>query len=361
MNTELKQAALAGSLALIISLILVPIFVRMSHRWGWMDKPGGRKVHAKPIPVIGGMVIFLSVTASLLITGHAPTLFTDYPYLTIGSVLLFATGFLDDRINIRPRYRLLIQLGMATMLAVSGNRISTLHGLFGWEEIPVYMQYLLTIVIITGVTNAFNLIDGIDGLAGGLAAINLLILSVISFYLGEYSLFLLFATLTGALIVFLKNNIHPARIFMGDAGSLLFGFLMSATGIYLIEESRLTSPAHSETIVVLVCAILLVPVFDSLRVYIWRMRRGESPFKADNTHLHHLMLLLNPNPKKVAFWIYTIELLIIVFGLVIHQFASISISILFLVLFFLLIAQLLQLNFGVHRWTRKIREMGNSA
>lgn len=357
---NLQQAAISAFLSLLLSLILIPLLVKLSIRVGWVDKPGGRKVHANPIPVVGGLAIFLSVSLALIISGQMGTLVRQFPTLMVGSLLLFMTGFFDDRYNIKPKYRLLIQMGMATLLALSDIRITSLYGLFGWDVLPLPVQYLLTIVIITGVTNAFNLIDGIDGLAGGLAAINLLILAGISYFLGEHALLVLFITLTGALIGFLKNNMHPARIFMGDAGSLLFGFLMSGTGIYLIEKTNQQQPVYTETIVVLVCAILLVPVLDSLRVYVWRIRRGESPFKADNTHLHHLMLLLNPSPKKVAFWIYTIEGLIIFAGLLIHAFASISVSLLFLALLFFLVGQLLQLNFGVHRWTREIKEMENS-
>jgi UDP-GlcNAc:undecaprenyl-phosphate GlcNAc-1-phosphate transferase len=251
----------------------------------------------------------------------------------------------------------MLQFLCAVALAASGIRLTSLYGMFGIHEINIYWQYILTVMIIAGVTNAFNLMDGIDGLAGGLAFINLIILSIISFVLKQYSIFVLLMALSGAIIAFLKNNINPAKIFMGDGGSLFLGFLMPSVGILLIEKAAIIKTIEVTNVVLLVSAILIVPVFDSLRVYMWRVQRGESPFKADKTHLHHLFLTLGLNHKRTSFFIYGLELIILIVGLFLQKYAGISLGILIIIALFIFITQLLQLNYGVDKWSKVIRKM----
>lgn len=360
MSQIIIEAAIVGMCALVIAMMLIPLIVKYSHKLGLMDKPNHRKVHAKPIPVIGGISIVISTGLSLLLSKTALQLLVQFPVLLSGSVLLFIIGVWDDRKNVRPIYRLALQLLCASAIAASGIRLTSMYGLFGMDELTIFWQYAITILIITGVTNAFNLMDGIDGLAGGIAFINLLILATLSWMLNQYEVFILLIAISGALIAFLKNNIHPARIFMGDGGSLMLGFLMSSIGILLIESGKSSSAINISYIVLIVSTILVIPVFDSLRVYAGRIKRGESPFKADKTHLHHLFLILGLNHKRAAFFIYGLEIVILSLGFVLHQFVTISLSIVVIVALFLFVCQLLLLNSGVEKWTKIIRKMENS-
>lgn len=360
MNQLIPDCIISATTALLLCLMIVPVLMRFSARLGLMDKPGFRKVHASAVPVVGGIAIVLASGMALMLSSISLELVKQYPVLLGGSLLLFIIGVWDDRKHLSPMYRLMIQILCATAVAANGIRLSSMHGLLGINEIPVFVQYFLTIIIITGVTNAFNLIDGIDGLAGGLAFINLTILGILSFMLKQYALMVLFVTLTGAITGFLKNNIHPAKIFMGDGGSLFLGFLMSSAGILLIETTKTIHTIDASYVVLLVASILLIPVFDSLRVYMWRMQRGNSPFKADKTHLHHLFLTLGLNHKKTASFIYVLELAILIIGILLLRWAGISASIMIIVILFLFISQLLQLNYSVDKWNKVIRKMEKS-
>ena len=360
MSQIIIEAEIVGMCALVIAMMLIPLIVKYSEKLGLMDKPNHRKVHAKPIPVIGGISIVISSGLSLLLSKTALQLLVQFPVLLSGSVLLFIIGVWDDRKNVRPIYRLALQLLCASAIAASGIRLTSMYGLFGMDELTIFWQYAITILIITGVTNAFNLMDGIDGLAGGIAFINLLILAALSWMLNQYEVFILLVAISGALVAFLKNNIHPARIFMGDGGSLMLGFLMSSIGILLIESGKSSTVIDISYVVLIVSTILVIPVFDSLRVYAGRIKRGESPFKADKTHLHHLFLILGLNHKRAAFFIYGLEIVILTLGFVLHQFVTISLSIVVIVALFLFVCQLLLLNSGVEKWTKIIRKMENS-
>lgn len=351
------ESAIVFFATLLLALVIIPLLVKYSTRLGLIDKPNHRKVHAKPIPVVGGISIIISTLLALLLSKSASQLFVQYPVLISGSILLFIIGVWDDRKNISAMYRLLLQLLCASAIAASGIRITSLYGFFGVQEIGSFWQYALTIIIITGVTNAFNLMDGIDGLAGGLALINLLALAVICLLLNQYAVFILLVAICGGLLAFLKNNTYPAKIFMGDGGSLMLGFLMSSVGILVIEADKAVQVIKISYVVLIVSAILIIPVFDSLRVYAGRIKRGDSPFTADKTHLHHLFLIMGLNHKKTAFFIYGLEILIIVMGFLLHQFVTISISILFIIALFLFVCRLLQLNSGVDKWLKVITQM----
>lgn len=358
MNQLLIETIITCLAALLTATIVFPLLIKAAHRIGWVDKPNHRKIHSQPTPVVGGIGIAISAAIALLLTQSGIALLQQYPVLMGAAFVLLVTGVWDDRININPTYRLAVQLLCATALAASGIRLSSLYGILGIYGLPEAWQYALTIVIVMGVTNAYNLIDGIDGLAGGIAFINLAIMAFISYRLGAFSLMLLLVAMAMAALVFLKHNLHPARIFMGDGGSLVLGFLMPAAGILLIEKSNaLPQALPVQEVVAMVAALLALPVFDSLRVYIWRIRRGQSPFKADKTHLHHLILQSGITTPKTTYLLYAAQLLLFLIGWTLVQLLSLSIAILSVVAIFVIMSQLLQLNGKVLTWSQKIRKM----
>jgi len=209
-----------------------------------------------------------------------------------------------------------------------------------------------------GVTNSFNLIDGIDGLAGGLALISMMVLGFLSYKLQLYPLLIVFVAFSGSLIGFLKNNISPAKIFMGDGGSLVLGYILSATGILLIEKAHANPSLISpEQTAIVVTAILIIPVFDTVRVFASRIRKGFSPFKADKTHIHHLFLVAGMNHRKTTGILCSFELMLIFLAAVLPNAASISIAILIMVFLFHIITLFLRINQGMEEWLKIVKKM----
>jgi UDP-GlcNAc:undecaprenyl-phosphate GlcNAc-1-phosphate transferase len=209
-----------------------------------------------------------------------------------------------------------------------------------------------------GVTNSFNLIDGIDGLAGGLALISMIILGWLSYQLKIYPLFFVFVSFAGSLVGFLRYNISPAKLFMGDAGSLVLGYLLSASGIYLIEKAHQhPSQVNPQQAAVLVTAILIIPVFDTVRVFASRIRKGFSPFKADKTHIHHLFLVAGLNHRKTSMILCSFEVILIILAAVLPYAASISLVILIMVFCFHFITVFLRINQGVEDWLKVVKQM----
>lgn len=357
MKQLLLNSTITGIAALVFSLLLIPVLAKLSRKVGLVDKPGHRKIHANPVPLVGGLAIVISTAIALLFSKSGIQLLASQGVLISACLVLFIIGVWDDRNNLKPIYRLFIQCLCSLAVAASGIRLTSLYGMFGIEDLNIYMQYVLTVVIITGVTNAFNLMDGIDGLAGSLALINVIILAALSFILQQHTVFILLIAIAGALIGFLKNNINPAKIFMGDGGSLTLGFLMASVGILLIESTRTVHTININLVVVLVSTILTIPVFDSLRVYISRIQRGKSPFSADKTHLHHLFLIFGFKHKRAALYIIALEIVILVIAMLLGQFATVSMSIISVVGIFLIVCQLLLLNKGVDKWRKVIKEM----
>src|SRR4029079_9239925 len=180
------------------------------------------------------------------------------------TTVLFAIGMMDDLKNLSARYKLAIQLAVALLIAFSGVRITSFNGLFGIYELPVSAQYTFTILAIAGITNAFNLIDGIDGLAGGLGFMSLVMLGLFLTLSGDANNAIIAFALGGGLLGFLYYNFNPARIFMGDTGSLGLGFVISVRCVRLIQlNSGLASPVIPH-VPVFAMSIVAIPVFDTL-------------------------------------------------------------------------------------------------
>jgi UDP-N-acetylmuramyl pentapeptide phosphotransferase/UDP-N-acetylglucosamine-1-phosphate transferase len=207
----------------------------------------------------------------------------------LSMVLLFGVGIMDDLKDLAARYKLIIEAGLASLLAVSGIRITSFGGLFGITELHIAAQYLITVITIVGITNAFNLIDGIDGLAGGLGFMSLVTLGLFLTISKDLNYAMIAFALAGALLGFLYFNFNPARIFMGDTGSLVLGFVIAVLCVQLMKINSILSAPVVPNIYVFTLGIVMIPVFDTLRVFGARIWKGRSPFSADKTHIHHLI------------------------------------------------------------------------
>jgi UDP-GlcNAc:undecaprenyl-phosphate/decaprenyl-phosphate GlcNAc-1-phosphate transferase len=327
-------------------------------KFNLVDKPNARKVHVHAISRLGGIAIFFSAFAGMVISRIGLDAIRFWPVLFSSVALMFLLGVWDDLTELNAKLRFIIQICLAISMASTGIRLTSLYGILGIHELSAAWQYIVTVLIIVAATNAFNLIDGVDGLAGGLGMIGMLVLGTMAWRLRLYPLVIVLSACIGALLGFLKNNTSPAKIFMGDGGSLVLGFLLSAVGILLIETAH-ASPQlmQPSTAAILVTAILIIPVFDTWRVFASRISRGISPFKADRTHLHHLFLIAGLNHRKTAFSLYFFEILLVLLALLLSNFKGVSIIILLMVGIPHVLTLVLRVNKSMEKWLAIIRKM----
>ncbi|MFL5809351.1 MAG: glycosyltransferase family 4 protein [Flavisolibacter sp.] len=286
--TQFKSGILAFVTAFVVAMIVMPPLIKLIHRFKLFDVPDLRKEHITPIPTMGGIASCagMAVACAFWYQFSRDNFIISF-FFSIA--VLFAIGIMDDLKNLSARYKLGIQLGVALLIAFSGVRITSFNGLFGIDELPVSAQYTFTILAIAGITNAFNLIDGIDGLAGGLGFMSLVMLGLFLTLSGDTNNAIIAFALGGGLLGFLYYNFNPARIFMGDTGSLVLGFVISVLCIKLIQlNTGIASPILPH-VPVFAMSIVAIPVFDTLRVFALRTWSGRSPFSPDKNHIHHLL------------------------------------------------------------------------
>jgi len=285
---DFKIALLSFFSAFVVTLIVIPPLISFINKYRLFDKPNARKEHTMPIPTMGGFAIVAGMLMALILwfpfSANATTISFFFSVL-----ILLALGILDDLKDLSAKYKFFVQTAVAILIALSGIRITSFEGFLGIYELPVYTQYTFTILAIVGITNAFNLIDGIDGLAGGLGFMSLMVLGLFLTTNGDANTALIAFALAGGILAFLYFNLNPAKIFMGDTGSLVLGFVISVLCIRLMQVNADAEQPALANAPVFVLAVVLIPVFDTLRVFITRTIKGGSPFVADKTHIHHLL------------------------------------------------------------------------
>ncbi len=287
--SDFKYSLLCYVTAFVLTLLLIPPVMLMVKKFKLFDRPDFRKEHITPMPSFGGIAIFAGCIISLLFWFR----FNDHPsiiafYLSL--ILILALGVMDDLKNLPARYKLIIEAGLATMLAISGIRITSFGGLLGIYEINIIAQYTITVITIVGITNAFNMIDGIDGLAGGMGFMSLITLGIFLTLSKDLNYALIAFAMAGSLLGFLYFNFNPAKIFMGDTGSLLMGFVTAVLCVQLMKVNSIISIPVVPNIYVFTLGIVMIPVYDTLRVFGKRLWQGRSPFSADKTHIHHIII-----------------------------------------------------------------------
>ncbi len=285
---EFRPALICFVTSFIVALLAIPPIIHLINRYKLHDLPNSRKEHLVPVPTMGGIAIIAGMVAALVLW---------FPFTNdirqvcvfFSIIALFAMGIMDDLKDLSAKYKFVVQLGLAALIAISGIRINSFDGLFGIHELSLGAQYTFTILAIVGITNAFNLIDGIDGLCGGLAFMSLVTLGLFLTVSGDAATALVAFALAGAIFAFLYFNFNPARIFMGDTGSLVIGFVIAVLCIQLMRVNIGVPAAVLPSAPMFVLGIVLIPVFDTVRVFAKRIWKGGSPFEADKTHIHHLL------------------------------------------------------------------------
>lgn len=332
-----KFGIIAFVTAFVVAMIVMPPLIRIIYRFRLFDVPDLRKDHLAPIPTMGGIAscVGMAVACAFWFEFSRDSFVISFFF---SMAVLLAVGMMDDLKNLPARYKFAIQIAVALLIAFCGVRITSFNGLFGIHELSLSAQYTFTVLAITGITNAFNLIDGIDGLAGGLGFMSLIILGVFLTLSGDANIALVAFSLSGGLLGFLYYNFNPAKIFMGDTGSLVLGFVTSVLCIRLIQLNIDVQTSLLPHAPVFVLSIVLIPVFDTLRVFALRMWSGRSPFSPDKNHIHHLLTNNGWNHSFAAKALCGVHALILVAGYFlkeIPQFAGL------LVLFLIMLVTIL--------------------
>lgn len=325
------QILFASLLAMGMTVLLIPPLMRNAGRLGVLDQPGTRKVHVTPIPRVGGIAMAIGILIALLMWSNRSQLLVTY---CSSMVVLLVFGVIDDRIALTPRWKLLGQVIAALIVMTFAHvNVGSVHHLQS-HEVPVWLSYPLTLLFIVGVTNAINLADGLDGLAGGATLLCLTGLALLAFTGG--SDFVAFAAVItiGAVLGFLRYNTHPARIFMGDAGSQLLGFSVAVMSLILTQDKDMLYSAS------LPLLLLGVPVIDTLTVMIERMLDGRSPFAADRTHVHHRLLSLGFKHHEAVMIIYGAQSIMLIMAWYLRYASDVIIVAVFVVLAMVIVAAL---------------------
>lgn len=292
---------LSGGLAFMITFFAIPIIIQVARQKKMFDEPDERKIHKMVIPTLGGLGIFAGFILSTLIFAPAGNAFLQY--FAAAAIVIFFLGIKDDILVLSPAKKFLGQLVAAGIIInLGGIQITNMHGFFGIGEITHTFSLVFTLFTVIVITNSFNLIDGVDGLAGSLGLLSSLVFGVYFVYAAQPMYAVMAFALAGSLIGFLIYNFSPAKIFMGDTGSLLIGLVNSIMVVKFINIAGNTaSTIPLEAAPAIGFAIMIVPLFDTLRVFALRILDRRSPFSPDRTHVHHFLLDIGLSHKAVTF------------------------------------------------------------
>ncbi len=311
----------------LITYLAIPTIIKISRRKNLMDEPGARSSHLRKIPNLGGIAIFFSLGVCAPIFAYE--LFDRYKFLFASFIILFFVGVMDDIMVLRAYKKLLAQILVSSLLVIGSDvRIRNLFGLFGVYEINYYVSILFSILTFIILINAFNLIDGIDGLAGSYSVVTSALFGVSFFRLGNHNdpLVILCAIIIAASLGFLIYNLsnkRSSKIFMGDTGSMILGFLLAFTGISFIEifiAKRDDVFYHLQSAPVIAVAILILPIIDTLTVIITRIYHKKSILSPDKNHIHHKLLNLGLTHKRSTAYIIAYFLLIVTVAYFLRHF-----------------------------------------
>lgn len=318
---------LSDDLRLILSMVVallvgwnirVPVF-KMAILKNFVDKPNNRSSHTGSVPNIGGIVVFLAFLSSFLLFAQFDSS-TEFQYVMLGAVLIFLVGVYDDLLEISPRKKVKGEMvGILVLIVGGGFYLTNLFGFLWMEEISPWLGIPLTFIGLLGLINAINLIDGIDGLCSGVALMDCIFFGVWFYFCGYIEYALLCGVLTASIVPFFVINVFGKRskMFMGDSGALMVGFLLGVMAIKFcevdVDAGGICSVSAAPAVVF---SVLTIPVLDTLRLFVSRWMRGKSPFAPDKRHLHHKFLTIYGGVhRKATFTILALNLGFIALGI----------------------------------------------
>lgn len=323
---------LSAITAFLLTYFAIPSIINIAKVKKLVDMPDDRRSHKVATPSLGGIGIFAGLLFSIILwTPFA--LIGDLQYFLCSAIVIFLIGAKDDIVPTEPWKKLVGQLLAAAILVFKSNvKISSMYGIFGVYELPDWLAIGFSLFIILVIINAFNLIDGVNGLAGSIGTLITVTLGMWFFMVDRVELSLVAFSLTGALIAFLKYNFSPARIFMGDTGSLLIGLVCAVLVLKFIEFHR-EAPASSYALLsapAIAIALLIYPLYDTLRAFTLRIIEGKSPFSADRKHIHHMLLDLGMTHMQVTFTLLGFSIMILSLAVWMQKLGSLTLILIIL-------------------------------
>jgi len=290
----MENLILGAVTAFLLTYLAIPSVIHIALKKNLCDQPGGRRSHSVPTPSLGGVAIYTGLFFSMVLWTPFAS-FANLQYILCAFIIIFLVGLKDDLTIMSANKKLILQLVAIGILVVKSDiRLEGFYGFFGWETpLPYLASVLFSMFTLLVIINSFNLIDGINGLAGSLCVLVGSTLGIWFYNTGHPELAILAAAAVGATLGFLPYNITPARIFMGDTGSLTLGMVTGILIVKFININEHLPPAHDyhlEAIPAVAIGIIMLPIFDTLRVFTTRIYRGQPPFRADRRHIHHLLI-----------------------------------------------------------------------
>ena len=316
---------LATLTAFSVGFLITPIVISVLKKANIGDTPGGRKIHKKFTPSMGGIGFVLATFVALSIWGWQFPV-PDIRYLLGAIALMFFVGLRDDMVELKAKHKLLGQFVAVLLVVVAGDiRIKDFHGFLSLNEIPLLVSYVFSSFVLLALTNAFNLIDGLDGLAGTIATISLSLLGGWFYIQGLESFAVLSFTLLGSVLAFMVFNWHPAKIFMGDTGSLTLGFALGSLVVAFMEHNAALpqgtflklEPSFTAGVV-----LMIYPLYDMARVFTRRISQGRHPMTADKSHIHHFLMRMGLKHNEVALTLGFLQLILILMVFILGDFSD---------------------------------------
>ncbi len=335
MQSNLMYALMALATSFVITYIAIPSIIHIAKQKHLYDEPNERKSHTSKIPTLGGVAIFGGFIIALSIwsdMGELPLI----QYVLAGCCIIFLVGAKDDIVDLAPRKKFLGQLiATGVIVLLGGLRFTSFHDLFPPFQVPYIIGAIITVFTILVIVNSFNLIDGINALSGSIGIIIAITFGLWFWKNQDYQMVILAASIIGALLAFLRFNVSPASIFMGDTGSLLIGFLSAIMAIRFVEsnvahvgENYFVGAAPAVAI-----SFLGLPLFDLLRAFFLRIIRGKSPFNPDRIHIHHMLLDRGLTHMQATYVLAVVQLLYILIAYFLQSVGLNSWAIITIVLF----------------------------
>jgi UDP-N-acetylmuramyl pentapeptide phosphotransferase/UDP-N-acetylglucosamine-1-phosphate transferase len=327
--------------AFSISFFMIPVIIKLTHRRQLLDFPGIRKIHQIPTPTMGGIAVFASLLITLLLSvdfKNSP----QVPGFLTALTIIFFVGLKDDILFFSPAKKFAGQLVAVLLLAYQGNyQLNSFDGFLGIGMLSPATSFLFTTFTMLVIINAFNLIDGVDGLAAILGLFSTLFLGIVFWFQGDKTHALIAFVSASSLLAFLLYNWSPAKIFLGDTGSLLIGLINAVLVIRFISTRSDISQADFPAAPAVGIALLFIPMADMLRLVIVRMVHGNSPFEPDMQHFHHLLLGKGLTHRQVTLFILGLNALFVIYACNFQHFGN---TILIISMFVMALLVLLVLN-----------------
>ena len=341
--------------ALIVGALAIPALIRVAHRYGLLDQPGFHKRHKKPVPILGGLALFIAVWISVLATilifpGCYNEISGPMLFIFLGALVIMLVGLADDLSPLSAWVKLGAQISIGLILYFAGVRVELLTTPYGSIDIG-YASVVITVLWVVGLTNAINLIDGLDGLAAGVCLIAAVTMSVIGQFQQVGWVLVFMYALIGFLSLFMFYNRFPARIFLGDSGSMQIGYYFAVFSLIVPLKSFTASALYVPLLA------LGVPILETASSFIRRMISGKNVMQADRRHLFHYLALAGFTPRQVVMIFYILGVVLSLFALamlfwnrvLVLVFLAVFMVVIF-ALFFILVAGL-----PARRWNGRTR------